>query len=85
VVLLSEEFSVEDFVWNQDQIYALAVTDRNGRFQIDRPLALSIGEDTVAYSVIIVAEGYLPITRDGLTVTPETDNPLDLEIQLTRD
>jgi S1-C subfamily serine protease len=85
LVLLSEEFSVEDFVWNQNQIYALAVTDRNGRFQIDRPLELSIGEDTIAYSVIIVAEGYLPITQDGLTVTPETANPLDLTIELTHD
>ncbi len=85
LVLLSEEFSVEDFVWDQNQIYALAVTDRNGRFQIDRPLELSIGENTIAYSVIIVAEGYLPITQDGLTVTPETENPLDLTIELTHD
>jgi hypothetical protein len=85
LVLLSEEFSVEDFVWDQSQIYALAVTDRNGRFQIDRPLELSMGEDTIAYSVIIVAEGYLPITQDGLTVTPETANPLELTIELTHD
>ncbi len=85
LVLLSQEFSVEDFVWDQDQIYALAVTDRNGRFQLDRPLELSIGENTIPYSIIIVAEGYLPIARDGLTVTPETANPLDLIIELTRD
>ncbi len=84
-VLLSEEFSVEDFVWDQNQIYAMAVTDRNGRFQIDRPLELTIGENEIAYSVVIVAEGYLPITQDGLIVTPTTDNPLNLVIELTRD
>jgi hypothetical protein len=85
LVLLSEEFSVEDFLWDQNQVYAQAVTDRNGRFQIDRPLQLSVGENTIAYSVIIVAQGYLPITQDGLTVTPETENPLELTIELTHD
>lgn len=85
VVLLSAEFSVEDFVWDQNQIFALAVTDRNGSFQLNRPLQISIGEETVAYSMIIVAEGYLPITRDNITFTPVTANPLDLVIELTRD
>jgi hypothetical protein len=84
-VLLTAEFSVEDFVWDQDQIFAMAVTDQNGRFQIDRPLELSIGEDTIAYSVVIVADGYLPITADGIAVTPETANPLDLTIYMTSD
>jgi hypothetical protein len=40
LMLLSAEYSVEDFDWNEDKIYALAVTDRTGRFQIDRPLEL---------------------------------------------
>jgi S1-C subfamily serine protease len=84
-VVISEDFSVEDFVWNEAQIYAMAVTDRNGRFQLDRPLELSIGEATVPYSVLIAADGYLPITADGFLVTPETENPLDLTIYLTRD
>lgn len=80
-ILLSEEFSVEDYVWRQDQIYATAVTDRNGRFQIDRPL-----EYGAPYSVILIAEGYLPITADGFEFDPEeTPNPLDLTIPLTRD
>jgi hypothetical protein len=84
-VLLTAEFSVEDFVWDQDQIFAMAITDQDGRFQIDRPLELSIGEDTIAYSVVIVADGYLPITADGIAVTPETSNPLELTIYMTSD
>lgn len=80
-ILLSEEFSVEDYVWRQDQIFASAVTDRNGLFQIDRPLAYA-----APYSVILIAEGYLPITADGFELDPaETPNPLELTIPLTRD
>jgi hypothetical protein len=80
-ILLSEEFSVEDYVWRQDQIFASAITDRNGRFQIDRPL-----EYEAPYSVILIAEGYLPITADGFELDPaETPNPLELTIPLTRD
>jgi hypothetical protein len=80
-ILLSEEFSVEDYVWRQDQIFATAMTDRNGRFQVDRPL-----EYVVPYSVILIAEGYLPITADGFELDPaETPNPLELTIPLTRD
>lgn len=84
-IVISEDFSIEDFVWNEAQIYTLATTDRNGRFQLDRPLEISIGEATVPYSVLIAADGYLPIAVDGFLVDLETPNPLDLTIYLTRD
>jgi hypothetical protein len=79
-LLISEEFSIADFVWNTEQVYALAITDRNGRFQIDRPLRYG-----APYSVLIAADGYLPIPADGVAVTRETPNPLDMTIYLTRD
>lgn len=78
-VLITEDFSIADFVWRQDQIYASAVTDRNGNFQVDRLLQYES-----PYSVIIAAEGYLPIAVDGFEVDTETPNPLDLVIPLTR-
>jgi hypothetical protein len=78
-ILLTEEYSVADFEWRADQLFTLAVTDRNGRFQVDRPLDLQ-----VPYSVIIAASGYLPVTADGFRITPDTPNPLDLIIYLTR-
>lgn len=79
VILLTAEYSVSDFEWHEDQVFALAVTDRNGRFQVDRPLELR-----VPYSVIVAATGYLPVTADGFKIEPETPNPLDLTIYLTR-
>lgn len=78
-ILISANFSVREFVWDQNQIYALAVTDRNGRFQIDRPL-----EFGAPYSVMVATEGYLPVSVDGVRVTPETPNPLEIVIELTR-
>jgi S1-C subfamily serine protease len=79
-VLVSELYSAADFVrdWSQEQVYALAITDRDGRFQIDRPL-----QPAVPYSVVIVAQGYLPVTADGVEVSLE-DNPIDVQIALTR-
>jgi hypothetical protein len=79
-VLISAAFSVDEFTWDADQIFALATTDRNGRFQIPRLLQL----DT-PYSVVIAAQGYLAISGDGFTVTEDTPNPLDMTIELTHD
>ncbi|MBZ0309364.1 MAG: carboxypeptidase-like regulatory domain-containing protein, partial [Anaerolineae bacterium] len=81
-ILISENFSVSEFVstWNQDMVYALAITDQNGEFQIDRPLQFG-----APYSVVITANGYLPITADGVEITDKTVLPLNLTIYLTRD
>lgn len=79
-IVISEDFSVADFRWDQSQVYALAITDRNGRFQLDRPLQLA-----APYSFMIVADGYLPVNADGIELDAETANPLDMTIPLTRD
>jgi hypothetical protein len=79
-VLISDAFSVEEFTWDADQIFAQATTDRNGRFQIPRLLQW----DT-PYSVVVAAQGYLAISGDGFTVTEDTPNPLDMTIELTHD
>jgi hypothetical protein len=79
-VLISDQFSVSDFTWSQDQIYALAITDRNGRFEIDRPLQIA-----APYSIMIAAQGYLPVSADGFEVNPEDPSPIDLSIALMRD
>lgn len=69
-----------DFVWDISQIYALAITDRNGRFEIDRSLELGS-----PYSVIVEVEGYLPLAVDGFKLSPEDGNPIDMLIELMRD
>lgn len=80
VIIISEEFSVGDFTWLQSQIYTLTVTDRNGRFQLERPLLF-----TLPYSVIVVADGYLTVSADGVEVDAETENPLEVVIVMTKD
>lgn len=77
--LISEQFAVSDFVWNFNQLYAIAVTDRNGRFEIDRPLQLE-----VPYSVLVEANGYLSKGLDGFRLNEENDNPLDIFISMVR-
>jgi hypothetical protein len=84
-VLISDQYSVADFVWDEEQIYALSVSDQSGRFEIDRLLEFSTEAVPVPYSALIVAEGYLPVSADGIEVTAEDDQPLDLTIYLTRD
>ena len=80
IILISEDFSIEDFVWDQEQVFAIATTDRNGDFQFDRPLTL----DT-PYSLAIEASGYLPITVDGFELDAESLNPLIITIELVHD
>lgn len=79
-VVITEEFSAADFTrdWLQTQVYAIAVTDRSGRFFIDRPLL-----SAVPYSVHITAQGYLPISADAFRVS-DAAGTLDLPIFMTR-
>ncbi|MFQ3674476.1 MAG: carboxypeptidase-like regulatory domain-containing protein, partial [Aggregatilineales bacterium] len=79
-VLITEDFSIADFTWSQDQIYAIAVTDRNGEFIVDRLLQLNS-----PYSVIISAAGYLTLAVDGFLLRDTSPNPLVMSIPLTRD
>ncbi len=80
VFIITEDFSAADFTrdWQQDQIFDLSVTDSSGFFQIDRLL-----QPGIQYSIVIVAQGYLPITADAVEFVPD-DNPVDIPIYLTR-
>ncbi|MGB1286812.1 MAG: hypothetical protein ACPG7F_09790, partial [Aggregatilineales bacterium] len=79
-ILISEDFSVEDFTWDTSQIYALAISDRNGFFEIDRLLQFE-----APYSAIVTVDGYLQLSADGLEYTDEDDNPLEMYIPLVKD
>ncbi len=84
-MLISEDFSIADFTWDDSQIYDLAIADQNGRFEIDRALELD-----APYSVYVIAEGYLPITQDGFLIDAENlaevgGSPIDMYIPLTKD
>ena len=78
IILISEDYSVSDFEWKQEQITALAATDRNGDFQFDRPLSFG-----AQYSVIIEAEGYIPLTADGFEFS-QNERMVSSVIELVR-
>jgi hypothetical protein len=84
-VLISDQFSVDEFQWLADQIYSLAVTDLDGRFEIDRPLEFSTEDRPVPYSAIVTAEGYLPVSADGIEIKLGEENPVNMTIYMTRD
>ena len=79
-VLITEDYSIADFEWRQDQIFATAQTDRNGNFEVERLL-----QRNTLYSVIINAEGWLPLAADAYTFDDGAPNPVELIIPLTRD
>jgi len=60
LVLISELVAASEFTWQQDEVVALATSDRNGNFQFARPLAFDS-----PYSMVIEAEGYIPQAADG--------------------
>ena len=78
IILVGADYSVSDFEWKQEQIEALARTDRNGDFQFARPLSF----DTL-YSVIIEADGYMPMAADGIEF-PSDERRVDARIELVR-
>ncbi len=78
IVLISEDYAASEFVWREDQIVALATTDRRGRFQFARSLEF----DTL-YSVVIEADGYIPHAADEFRY--EADEPFaDIRIEMVR-
>ncbi len=78
IVIISEDYAASEFEWREDQIVALATTDRSGRFQFARPLAF----DTL-YSVVIEADGYIPHAADEFFYKP--DQPFaDIRIEMVR-
>ncbi|MXX82314.1 MAG: hypothetical protein F4Y70_02415 [Chloroflexi bacterium] len=78
IVLISEDYAASEFVWREDQIVALARTDRRGRFQFARPL-----EFDTFYSVVIEADGYIPHAADQFLY--EADQPFaDIRIEMVR-
>jgi S1-C subfamily serine protease len=84
-ILISDQFSVQDFTWTEEQIYASSISDQNGQFEIDRLLQFSTDARSVPYSAIIVAQGYVPLSADGLVVRAGEQNPIDITIEMLKD
>ena len=84
-IVLFPDFSIEDFVWDNEQILGQALADDKGFFQIAELLPRGTLEEPILYSVLLRAEGYLPMSADGIIVTDETESPLHLTIEMNRD
>ena len=85
VIIIGTEFSVAEFQWQQNQVYASATTDSQGNFIIDRPLELSTESQPIAYSAVVAAYGYLPLSADGIEVNSDSLNPTNILLYLSRD
>lgn len=80
LVLITEDWSVADFGWLEDQIHATAQSDRDGFFEVPRLL-----QRNTNYSVIIHADGWLPLGADAYSFDDNAPDPVEVIIPLTRD
>ena len=78
IVLISEDYSANEFEWKQEQVFATSMTDRNGNFQFARPLLA----DT-PYSIIVAADRYLPISADSFQFKAD-QRTADITMELVR-
>lgn len=78
IVLISEDYAASEFEWKQEQVFATTATDRNGDFQFALPL-----EADTPYSVIVAADGYLPLAADGFEFKAD-QRTVDITMELVR-
>jgi hypothetical protein len=81
VIVLNEGVTAEAFVDDpQDEdVFASAQTDARGEFVLDQ-----LVERTVEHSWIIAAKGYKPIVKDALVVGEDAEDPLILNVTLSK-
>jgi hypothetical protein len=82
-LVLKAEYSVGDFLWDEAQVLDQSLTDSTGRFEIQQLLTYD-----EFYSVVVTADGYLPVSADGILLEPallEVPGQVDLILELNRD
>jgi S1-C subfamily serine protease len=79
-IVLKPAVDTRDFTWQISEILDLSFSDSDGQFSLSRLLPR---DDT--YSIIVIAQGYLPVSTDGLKIDEKTPSPLILNIELNRD
>lgn len=82
-IVLESEYSVEDFLWQANQVLGVSLADREGRYQV--PVLLERGplDAPVLYSILVRAEGYLPVSADGIAVDESTASPIVIDVELS--
>lgn len=84
-IVLEAEFSIEDWNWDASQVLGRAQADRNGNFQISLLLPRGTTEAPILYSVLVRADGYFPVSQDGIPVTDLTVSPVEINVAMNRD
>lgn len=82
ILFLNPGVTVKAFVnggQKDKDVYTGGKTDSKGQFEVESPL-----EREVEYSVIVVAKGYKPIAQDGFTVAADDEDPVVLNITLSK-
>jgi len=83
-IVLEPEFSVEDFVWDQAQVLGASLADNSGWFRIAPLLPRGTAEHPLLYSILVRAEGYFPVSADGIIITDTTQSPVTVSVELSR-
>jgi S1-C subfamily serine protease len=83
-IVLKSEFSVEDFRWDLNQVLGVSLADSEGRFQIAPLLPRGTADEPLLYSILVRAEGYLPVRADGIPVIEDTKSPVEITIEMSR-
>lgn len=83
-IVLRPEFSIEDFTWTQSQVLGISQADSQGYFQVPVLLPRGTDDEPLLYSVLVRAEGYLPISADGIAVIEDTASPVEIDVELSR-
>jgi len=83
-IVLQSEYSVEDFLWDRAQVLGASLADSEGHFRIPVLLPRGTTDEPLLYSVVVRAEGYLPVSADGIAAIEDTSSPLEMEVRLSR-
>ncbi len=83
-IVLRPEYSVEDFTWSQTQVLGTSLADSQGYYQIPVLLARGTSTQPLLYSILVRAEGYLPVSADAIVVDDRTQSPVEINVELSR-
>lgn len=84
-IILQADFDVSDFIWDAEQVLVFAETDGRGFFQMQDLIPRGTEDVPILYSIVVRADGYLPVSADGIDVTETTESPMTFNIELNQD
>lgn len=84
-IVLYSDYDTTDFSYDTEQVLGMAKADQRGFFQIPSLIPRGTLDEPILYSIIIRANGYYPLSANGIPVTDATRSPLAINVTLNRD